>query len=83
MTNALAGARLGAGEEEKAEYEYKTKRLELEREQQQQKLQHGQDDAAKRRDHELALEERRMKADEEREKRMHEFLLKILSEQKD
>ncbi|GMF14547.1 unnamed protein product [Phytophthora fragariaefolia] len=66
-----------------AKYEYKIKRLEFEREQQHQKLKHEQDEAAKHREHELALEERRMKADEEREKRMHEFLLKMLSQKKD
>ncbi|OWY96903.1 hypothetical protein PHMEG_00032708 [Phytophthora megakarya] len=79
VSGALNLVILEAGEEEKAKYEYKAKRLEFEREQQEEKRRHKSIEAEKRRDHEIRIEERRLKAEDEREKRMHDFLLKILT----
>eukprot|EP00644_Phytophthora_capsici_P016161 jgi/Phyca11/115312/e_gw1.28.236.1 len=82
VSNGITSALLGASEEDKAKYDYKTKRLQFEREQEEKKRDHASQEAEKRRAHELQLEDRRLKADEARDKRMQEFILKIMEQQK-
>ncbi|KAI9992894.1 hypothetical protein PInf_014842 [Phytophthora infestans] len=71
-----------ASEDEKAKYQYKMQRLQFEREQEDQKRVHGAAEAEKRRAHELQLEDRRLQSDAARDKRMQEFILKVLEQQK-
>ncbi|KAI9979497.1 hypothetical protein PInf_029363 [Phytophthora infestans] len=82
VSNGITSALLEASEDEKAKYQYKMQRLQFEREQEDQKRVHGAAEAEKRRAHELQLEDRRLQSDAARDKRMQEFILKVLEQQK-
>ncbi|OWY94698.1 hypothetical protein PHMEG_00035499 [Phytophthora megakarya] len=82
VSNGIASALLEASDDDKTKYKYKMERLQFEREQEELKRLHANEEADKRRAHELQLEDRRIQADESRDKRMQEFLLRILEQQK-
>ncbi|EEY68976.1 uncharacterized protein PITG_05131 [Phytophthora infestans T30-4] len=82
VSNGITSALLEASEDEKAKYQYKMQRLQFEREQEDQKRVHDAAEAEKRRAHELQLEDRRLQSDAARDKRMQEFILKVLEQQK-
>ncbi|KAF4128619.1 hypothetical protein GN958_ATG22178, partial [Phytophthora infestans] len=83
---AVARAKLpkesGLIEDEKSKFQYKMQRLQFEREQEDKKRLHASEKAEKRRAHELLLKDRRRQADEDRDKRMQEYILKVLKQQK-
>ncbi|KAJ0391185.1 hypothetical protein P43SY_011663 [Pythium insidiosum] len=59
--------------------ENQMKKLKFDREQAELQRKHERDESARRREYELALENRRIQAEKERECMLHEFLLKVLS----
>jgi hypothetical protein len=73
---------MGTDSEETAKYAYKAKRIEFEREIEEKRRVHEAEEAEKRRIHDRQMEEQRLKAEDERDKRMHEFILKIIAQQK-
>ncbi|RLN68367.1 hypothetical protein BBJ28_00002257 [Nothophytophthora sp. Chile5] len=82
VTSALADAISSIEDEVKGKYGYNLNRLEFECEQAEKQCQHDEAEADKRRAHELEMEQRRLKAEEVREKMMHDCLLKMIEQQK-
>ncbi|OWZ09131.1 hypothetical protein PHMEG_00018214 [Phytophthora megakarya] len=64
--------------DEKGKYEYKMKRLQFENAQTDRQRQYDEEQSDKHRDHEAAMEERRLKADEDRDRRMYDFILNLM-----
>ncbi|KAJ0392148.1 hypothetical protein ATCC90586_010786 [Pythium insidiosum] len=79
MADAIAQAVNEAKGDDKVKSEYQMKKLEFDREQAELQRKHERDESARRREYELALENRRIQAEKERERMLHEFLLKVLS----
>ncbi|GMF55205.1 unnamed protein product [Phytophthora fragariaefolia] len=82
VANGITSALLEVNDGDKAKYTYKMERLQFEREQEEKKRVHATEEAEKRRAHELQLEDRRLQADEAHDKRMQDFILRILEQQK-
>ncbi|OWZ22782.1 hypothetical protein PHMEG_0002454 [Phytophthora megakarya] len=80
VTDVLAQAIASTDADEKGKYEYKIKRLQFEKYQAERQRQYDEEQADKRRDHEAAMEGRRLKADEDRDRRMHDFILNLMKQ---
>ncbi|ETI31472.1 hypothetical protein F441_21444 [Phytophthora nicotianae CJ01A1] len=82
FTDALTDSLKSASEDDGNKHEFKAKRLAFEQDQAENQRLHEATEAEKRRHHELDLETRRQKADEEREKRMFAILKSVLMQKK-
>ncbi|OWY98641.1 hypothetical protein PHMEG_00030546 [Phytophthora megakarya] len=80
VTDALAEAISSTDAVEKGKYEYKMKRLQFEKAQTEYQRQYDEEQADKRRGHEMAMEDRHLKADEDRDRRMYDFILILMKQ---
>ncbi|KAF4145682.1 hypothetical protein GN958_ATG05127 [Phytophthora infestans] len=78
VIDALTDSLKTTSEDDGNKYEFKAERLAFEQDQAEKQRLHEAAEAEKRRQHELDLETHRQKADEEREKRMFDFLKSVL-----